>query len=434
MKFSQYNHLVEFDGKFLLFNALSFKFLCLEPVLATLIEQSREKKDADQVRTVHPGLYEALLANRFIVDKGCDEFSEARQLMDTINNDKTAYRLILNPTVNCNFSCWYCYENHPEKTKMSPEVMQRVLKFIHATVSAEELQLFKLSFFGGEPLLYYREVILPVARYTADLVKRQNKRFLFDITTNGYLFNREKLEVLKEIGLTSCQITLDGNREDHNKTRFPSKKKGSFDTIVQNVKTAVRLGIEIVLRINYTEKNLAGLPDILPYLEGLLPVERQRITLSMNRVWQETNRKLGPEVNTMQESARAFGLKLPDSLLSDKVRNSCYADKTNEAVINYNGDVYKCNARDFIPERREGVLDEEGRIHWNESHALRIASRLANPRCRNCSILPICGAGCSQVALEKRGETYCINEKNDQNSVREQIIALFLSEHNQKLG
>lgn len=42
------------------------------------------------------------------------------------------YRLTINPTLNCNFSCWYCYESHNKKS-MSEETLQNALKFIQRT-------------------------------------------------------------------------------------------------------------------------------------------------------------------------------------------------------------------------------------------------------------------------------------------------------------
>jgi uncharacterized protein len=151
----------------------------------------------------------------------------------------------------------------------------------------------------------------------------------------------------------------------------------------------------------------------------------------MNKVWQEKNNNLSYAVKSFQQLAKKFGLKLPDATLSDRVRNSCYADKKNEAVINYNGDVYKCNARDFTEDKKEGILNESGIIIWNERHEVRKKSLLKNKRCKSCSILPICGGGCSQVSLENNGFDYCINQDN--NIINEQIINIFFSESNRKI-
>lgn len=62
------------------------------------------------------------------------------------------YRLTINPTLNCNFACWYCYETHIKKS-MSEEIYQNVLKFIQRTVLRTDIQTFELDWFGGEPLL-----------------------------------------------------------------------------------------------------------------------------------------------------------------------------------------------------------------------------------------------------------------------------------------
>lgn len=431
MKFSQYNNLVEFENKYILFNALSYRFLYLEPILADLLKEHIDKGTPHLLDKIHPDFHEALNSNGFIVEDAYDEYEKVKQLIKGINNNDENYRLIINPTVDCNFSCWYCYENHSLSTQMSEETMRRILLLIQHLASDARLKRFQLSFFGGEPLLYYSKVVLPLAEYTHNLLKQYNKSFFFDITSNGYLLNRERLETLANWGLGSCQITLDGNKQEHDKTRFLGNKKGSYDRIIENIKIAVRLGIEIVLRINYTAQNLVGLSNIFCNFEDLTQEERKKITLSMNKVWQEKEVELGESVKLFKKSAEVFGFKLPAAWLSDRVRNSCYADKQNEAVVNYNGHVYKCNARDFTDESKEGILDEQGKISWNDTHQIRCNSVLTNKNCKNCSVFPICGGGCSQTAFENKNKSYCIHKNKD--AIHEQIIELFLSECNQKV-
>lgn len=151
----------------------------------------------------------------------------------------------------------------------------------------------------------------------------------------------------------------------------------------------------------------------------------------MNKVWQEKDTKLGDEVKKYKHLAKQFGFKLPEAWLADRVRNSCYADKENEAVINYNGNVYKCNARDFTDESKEGFLDENGNIIWNDTHLIRCNSLLKNERCKNCSVFPICGGGCSQQAFEHQDKKYCIH--TDENQINDLITDLFVSECNKKI-
>lgn len=93
----------------------------------------------------------------------------------------------------------------------------------------------------------------------------------------------------------------------------------------------------------------------------------------------------------------------------DQVWNPCYADKTNQAVINYNGDVFKCTARDFTRENRLGVLNEDGTIKWDEKKMKqREGVRLSKDVCKQCRIAPICGGTCTQRGLDSGNSNQCI--------------------------
>lgn len=85
----------------------------------------------------------------------------------------------------------------------------------------------------------------------------------------------------------------------------------------------------------------------------------------------------------------------------------CYADSPRHAVINHNGDVFKCTARDFATESREGRLNNEGRIEWNEKFFQRMAIKYSNEACRNCVILPICNGRCTQNKIEAGLKNTC---------------------------
>lgn len=421
MKYSLFNNYVKFEDNIIVFNSYSMRFLYLRPELVELMNNYIP----EQMEYIHPEFYSVLKENGFVCDNNKDEFIEAVNMMKTINNDKKSYRLIINPTTNCNFSCWYCYEKHSYANKMNVQTKQRICTYIEQTMANSDLEHFQLSFFGGEPLLYYSDIMIPIAQFAYNCASKYGKNYSMDITSNAYLFTVEKFDCLKKLGLKSCQITLDGCKEFHNQTRYPQKGIDSYSSIIKNIHIAIELGINIVLRINYTKKNLADIHLILQDFEDLPYEKRKQIILSMNKVWQETNTGLADEVNQFIDSSREFGFTIPDAFGADHVRNSCYADKTNEAVINFDGKVYKCNARDFTEERHEGILDEKGNIIWNELHNRRNEVRTANKKCRNCSIFPICGGGCSQVALDNAGTDYCIGKDN----IEETIKQMFLSKY-----
>ena len=66
-------------------------------------------------------------------------------------------------------------------------------------------------------------------------------------------------------------------------------------------------------------------------------------------------------------------------------------------MINYNGDVFKCTARDFKPSHKTGSLGLGGKLKI-EDEAKRSSIRFKDV-CNKCSLLPICTI-CSQTHLE----------------------------------
>lgn len=73
-----------------------------------------------------------------------------------------------------------------------------------------------------------------------------------------------------------------------------------------------------------------------------------------------------------------------------------------QAVVSYDGAVYKCTGRDFTEDHQEGVLDENGNIIWDkEKYKKRILIRtFDNPQCKSCKFLPLCWGPCNQKLLE----------------------------------
>jgi len=95
----------------------------------------------------------------------------------------------------------------------------------------------------------------------------------------------------------------------------------------------------------------------------------------------------------------------------NNVVESCYADKINSAVINYNGEVFKCTARDFTTENSLGTLEGDGTIKWKSEYEQRQNAKFKNPPCLECRLLPICNGGCSQHAYENLDNNkggYCV--------------------------
>lgn len=92
---------------------------------------------------------------------------------------------------------------------------------------------------------------------------------------------------MDEINLRQFQITLDGDKEHHNKVRFSPSMKDSYDIIVRNIHTLCKIikNPNIELRINYTEANIDNAKSILDSFDKDV---RNFIHVSPQIVWQES--------------------------------------------------------------------------------------------------------------------------------------------------
>lgn len=107
----------------------------------------------------YPDLTNKLTQTHFLTENMNKEITYLREKYNKAN-DSGVWHLILNPTQDCNFRCWYCYEKHP-KGRMQPETMERVKRLVDNIFDKGEIKHFSLGWFGGEPLLYFKEVVYP---------------------------------------------------------------------------------------------------------------------------------------------------------------------------------------------------------------------------------------------------------------------------------
>lgn len=406
MKLSKYNiQIGEYGNINIIYNSLSDKFLFTK------------EKSFDNIADISSIFLDKLLSAGFVVEDDTDETQLYIDSARRIENDLTHTHLIINPTINCNFKCWYCYEKHVP-SKMSEDTIKNIHKYIE--LSCKETQNLIISFFGGEPLLYYEEVILPILIHAKNIADREKIQFSSNCTTNGSLFNAVRINELKKYNFNFAQITLDGDRDVHNKTRYYSNGHGSYENIIDNIKELVRQHIHITLRINYTAENIQSIINIPHDLNNIPSIEKSYISVSFHKVWQEKDVP-NLEIYKAIDAFEKAGFKTSKIVLGA----FCYGDLRKSVLVNYNGDVYKCTAVDFEQTTRDGFLDRNGKIVWeNDSIERRMRKKFSNKPCLDCKIFPICHGGCSSKPLQNKGE-YCIfdfDENKKLEVVKEKLL------------
>lgn len=198
------------------------------------------------------------------------------------------YGVTLVMTTACNLRCWYCFQNTgvdertgiatriPSRT-MTTEVIRGSAEFARRHMEPLAARRVVLTLFGGEPLLAHPRCLEALTVY----------RELFDevdalMVTNAVRLDLTRAEKLHRAGLTQVQITLDGPRSTHDRTRISRAEPQTFDTIVGNTIDLVRkTGINILLRINVTTENAFQLPELLEELGTQPELTSSRVGLDL---------------------------------------------------------------------------------------------------------------------------------------------------------
>jgi|GEM_PF-2387641 len=190
------------------------------------------------------------------------------------------YSLTVVTSTACNLGCPYCFQNTEaaapgrfdppriERRVLDRAVIGRIVDFTRPRMRAAGLERLFVLLFGGEPLLNMAgcvdllERLAAVAPVAASMV------------SNGVLLTGERARRLERVGLRSVQVTLDGPRQLHDRTRFTRSGRGTFEKVLANCAAVQESsGLALSLRLNTTAEGL-------PHLEDLVGEVAQRLDAS----------------------------------------------------------------------------------------------------------------------------------------------------------
>lgn len=404
-KLSKYLYIKKFKKAVLIYSLIQRKIFAI----STSDYQLITSQHLSEIKDSNPYLFSALEKLGVIIQDDYNELDFIKAKNKENIFDKSYYRLIINPTLECNFHCWYCYEHHP-KGRMGSFTMDAIEQHLRHKIEQENLKYLSVDWFGGEPLLCFNDVIHPLSKRIIQLFG--SIQYKGSMTTNGYLITPKMVEQFDKISLTNFQITLDGDEEMHNSIRFVNGHKGSFNKIIENINLlSENEKNTIMVRINYTKDTLLKINEIA---ERFTENAKKRTTINFQQVWQDSIKKfVSADENINYFNRLGFSVNYGSLHTGYHV---CYADLLNEAVINFDGRVFKCTARNFATQKEDGLLQSNGEIIWyNNNYAKRFGkATFENEHCLKCIFLPVCSGPCSQKMVEFRNiddfQPLCLKE------------------------
>jgi uncharacterized protein len=398
MKLSKYNVIKQEKSDTYIFNTLSGAFVRIETQQLNYINEYENKN-----------LKEALLSSKILTeDENEIDLYKYYYYSSAFKNDSIMLQIA--PTMNCNFSCFYCFEG---ENKFSSQMDNNVEDAIVLYLKRHKKKNISIVWFGGEPLLGFNNMIS-----ISQKLKAEEIDFNSNIITNGSLFNSKIIAQLNELNLTHIQISLDGINETHDKRRFFKNGYGSFEKILSNINNIMQhTSIPVYIQTTVDKSNIQAYHDVLHYFnEHYSEYIGKQLFINYNPVLNRTDfDNKGVCFNGDEEFCFLVDLislnekhkmlpRLPEKSLPCMYRSeNCYA-------IDPAGYVYKCI--EHLGNKRFAI----GNILQKNISVTKLAKSAfeENPfddeECINCNVFPVCGGGCplDRIKNNKRKEKpYC---------------------------
>ncbi|MFH1022614.1 MAG: radical SAM protein [Planctomycetota bacterium] len=415
MKLSRFTTFFPASGgdSFIGFNAMT------QGVVTLPGELKRRVEDAFRRRDFSNGAGEAVRAldeAGLLVADDVDETDRLRRWFDDMREDADFLQATVLTTEACNFACPYCIQGSDKGAERLDDARtDRVTDWILRKAAEHGHDRVVLTFYGGEPFLN-PEPMIRISQRMADWAReRGGREYRFEIVTNGSLIRPDVVERLRPLGLYSLRVTIDGDREEHDRRRPFRGGQGSFDTVVANLQ-AMAGRVDIQIQSNWDRGNYESLFRLWDYLAevGLLDrcagVRASPVSMSLE------NRRAGLPANAEAAGCISFsgaGYEMEVVAIREELlRRGCrpgpavgiqecpLGQRTSYFVIRPNGDIHKCPA----------MLGEEGmKVGRVDAPALDARHEaFVNldvwKACPDCVYAPMCGGGCRYSAILQTGD------------------------------
>ena len=413
-KSSYYNHVIKDGNDSIVFNARNCALVKVNNIFMELLNHPNERNDSSY-ETLAQQMYNA----GFLVDETADEIKILEHAYNDARNSKEKLTLTILPSYDCNFKCFYCFEDK-KAISLTPKEVVAIKKFTDShAIGIKELDV---CWFGGEPLLN-PDPIWDLSDYFIKLAEESGFQYKAIMISNGSLVDDEIVKKLKSAKISLLQITVDGDRTTHDKRRGFINGGGSFDVIMNNIQKLTSNSIKVNCRINLDKTNYSGVVKLIHYLKErnfknfqvsfghLLPLGgddswASKVGYSMDEFSKVTDKlaKVLDEAGVSKANDYPFYPK--------PIKNFCGACQVNSFVIHPNGDLYRCydNLDYKIGNVFTGLhnddVEKRNDAHWMKHNPFK------DEECTFCKVLPLCMGGCP-LLKSLQHKKFCLKWKTD---------------------
>lgn len=433
MKISKYTFLFDANNdEFYAYNTLSNALIEIDKEAYAFFKNNNNSHISDS--DVNKELYDLLITQGILSESDEDDYLKYKSSIVLQREQRGLMHLTLAPTMDCCFSCYYCFEKYKNKNYMTPDVMDSIIKYV---TSQDNLTGIKITWFGGEPLMALPQMEEFYNKFTAVW----DKPIESNIITTGYHIDEAAIKTLMRIGISSVQITIDGIKETHNKIKYLPDGQDVFSKVWENIEllcnTAPEIGVTI--RVNLTQSNSNEFIQLFElFYERLSKFKKVAIapafvldrgTIDCVKCDKENilfdHKKRSEFILDLAKE----GIDSPFIRYPERFFNECAI--RNRVAISFDpeGYAYKCWEVIGNKEYAIGKLNKDGGLtDINEivlNRQLFGADPIEDPMCTKCKYLPICNGGCPIQRIQNKYE----NGKNNVCTYHKGFMVDFLKVH-----
>jgi uncharacterized protein len=382
--------------------------------------------------------FDLLWDNGFLVqDRAADRDALDRYLGE-VKSDTAELNVTLLTTLQCNFACDYCFQGdhgdyNERAEKMSLDTAQRTIAWMTRELDRVRPEKFVLTFFGGEPLLNL-PVMYEMAERMWEATQARHVPMYVNIITNGLLLTPAVVDRMLPFGLNGVKITLDGDRDTHNRMRPLRGGQGTFDRIVENIRQ-VAGRCRIAVGGNFDESSVDSYPALLEFIKqqdfadklskvffkpivraepvsakGIIPLRPIAAKDTLNGTCMtsvgsgagqacDSCNVLDDKLTFLRQETKRLGFPTHDGVHN----GPCHVHKQHAHTIGPDGSLYACPGFTGQLAMSTGHIDDR-RDSWRESASERFMRLSPWKECGDCPYIPVCAGGCVAASYSQLGD------------------------------
>ncbi len=349
-----------------------------------------------------------------------EEINEVDELLKSFkvraDKNKESFSFTIQTSSNCQLGCDYCGQNH-KKDIINYNLSDKIYNYIESITDEKELRNLSVTWYGGEPILGIKS-IRSLGGKILKLSRDKNINYTSKIITNGLGLNLDVFKELVSLKIKSYQVTLDGDEEVHDNSRYTKSGKKTFSRITNNIldvlksETFSKEECKMIIRCNVHENNFESITPLIEFFADKEVIDKISFSFSPVLDWggNEANENIGISLEKFAALEIDWIIKIKklkgkyDNYLPSNKNTACGMSSKSSKVIDPYGNLSYCWEIPLTPEFDYkdspflfGTIENEKPYtnkdiigDWTKD----IEDGNYGMECRECKFLPVCAGGC----------------------------------------